>query len=558
VILDAKKVAHGASLTSEVCIIGSGPAGITLALELMRSNVAVAVLAGGRRRERAADRDLYRGVIDSAHPHEPLENSRRRAYGGSSIAWGGRCVPLEPIDFQHRAWVPSSGWPIGYSDLLPYFGKAMDLCEAGPFSFDAADTFSPQHAPMMDGFDCPEIITSRLERWSPPTNFARRYGSQLRRARLVRVLVGGHATHIQLKTSGRSVDHIKASAWPGHEFSVRARAYVLAAGGIENPRLLLCSNDVHAKGIGNTRDLVGRFYMSHLTGVAQTVSITRRGPMFRHGFEKDRDGVYCRRRFALTPTAQTEREVGNAIATLTRPPISNAAHRDPLYSAAFLAKQYGATLRRGGVRGLPAELRQGTPARREHWKVIAHASPTSAASVLLVISQRYLAKRRLPMLLAPASAPEHYLCYQTEHAPNRDSRVALSKERDALGLPRIMMRVAFSDVDIRTVVELHRVISARLDATGTGSLQFDEAYIRDHLSQSLKNFGSSNHHLGTTRMSRSRDSGVVDANCRMHDVDDLFVIGGSVFPTGGHANPTLTIVALAARLAVHLRGTVIR
>ena len=553
-ILDAGKIEHGATLTTEVCIIGSGAAGITMALELSRAKVAVILLAGGQKRERSADRDLYRGIVDPALSHEPLEENRRRVFGGTTIAWGGRCVPLEPIDFQSRPWLRDSGWPIAYSDLLPYFERAMELCEAGPFSFDAADTFSPECASMIEGFDGPMITTSRLERWSPPTNFAKRYASELQRMKNLRVLIGGHAVHIQLKADARSVDHVQTAARPGSEFSVRARMYVLAAGGLENPRLLLCSNDTQKKGIGNSTGFVGRFYMSHVVGVAETVRITDRTSAFRYGFETDRAGVYCRRRFALTESTQAELEVGNAVATLVRPPISNAAHRDPLFSAAFLGKHYIDAVRRGGLRSLSAEWRSDSSVRREHWKVIAHASPASALAMLHVMRQRYFAKRRLPMILANPSTPIHHLYYQTEHAPNSGSQVTLSEERDAFGLPRITVQVAFSEVDLRTVVELHRVIATQFAATGTGYLQFDEMRIRDEVASNLKLFNSQAHHLGTTRMSESNRTGVVDANCRLHDLDDLYVVGGSVFPTGGHANPTLTIVALAVRLAAHLRA----
>jgi choline dehydrogenase-like flavoprotein len=161
------------------------------------------------------------------------------------------------------------------------------------------------------------------------------------------------------------------------------------------------------------------------------------------------------------------------------------------------------------------------------------------------------------MVLPGQSAREHHLHYQTEHAPNRDSHVALSGERDAFGLPRLTVRVGFSEVDYRTVVELHRTISGRFDMTHTGRLPFDEALIRNHMADQIMHFYSGAHHLGTTRMSDSPANGVVDANSRVHDVDDLFVAGSSVFVTSGCANPTLTIVALAVRLAAHLRQRLI-
>lgn len=551
-IIDAQNVESRAQLATDVCIVGSGAVGIALALELSRRNIEAVVLAGGGERETDADRDLYRGVADVRSPHEPLEENRRRVFGGTTVAWGGRCVPLDPVDFESRPWIPHSGWPIPYADLLPHFDRAIELCEAGPFDFDAASVFSPGRASLIDDFDDEELSSASVERWSPPTNFGKRYKAELRRAPGLRVVLGGHAVHIQLSPDGKSVRHIEASAGSGHQFLVTARSYVLAAGGLENARLLLNSDDVTPGGVGNAADLVGRFYMSHLTGVVEKVRLAEQRPVLRSAFEKDSGGVYVRRRFALTPSAQRSRQVGNAIATFHRPPISGAVHRDPLFSAAFLAKHYGHVARQGSPGAIAAALRASSDVQRQHWSVIASTRADSISSIGRIFRDRYLSKRRLPSVLTPPSATEQHILYQTEHAPNRDSRIVLSGERDALGLRRITVRPAFSEVDDETVVELHRVIAERFDKTGFGSVDFDESRLREHLREYPRHFNSQAHHLGTTRMSDESSVGVVDPNCEVHDVHGLFVAGGSVFPTGGHANPTLTMLALAVRLSDYL------
>jgi choline dehydrogenase-like flavoprotein len=527
-IIDAKNIESQAELTTDVCIVGSGAVGITLALELSRRGIDAIVLAGGQERETAADRDLYRGTAEAGSGHEPLEENRRRVFGGTTVAWGGRCVPLDPIDFEARPWVPGSGWPMPYADLLPHFNRAMELCEAGPFDFDAASVFSPDRASLIDDFDSEELTSANVERWSPPTNFGKRYKAALRQAPTLRVLLGGHAVHIQLKADGKSVRQITASAGGPHRFGVTARSYVLAAGGLENARLLLNSDDVASGGVGNPADLVGRFYMSHLTGVVEKVTMAEQRPVLRSAFEKDAGGVYVRRRFALTPYAQQTRQVGNAIATLHRPPISGAVHRDPLFSAAFLAKHYSHVARQGSPGAVLAALRASGDIQREHWGVIAGTRADSLSSMGRIFRDRYLS--------------------------NRDSRLLLSGERDALGLRRITARPAFSEVDAETVIELHRVLAERFDKTGFGQVDFSEPRLREHLSDYPQHFNSQAHHLGTTRMSAGPSTGVVDANCEVHDVHGLFVAGGSVFPTGGHANPTLTMVALAVRLSGHLAG----
>ena len=184
--------------------------------------------------------------------------------------------------------------------------------------------------------------------------------------------------------------------------------------------------------------------------------------------------------------------------------------------------------------------------------MLAGTRADSISSVAGIFRDRYLRKRRLPSVLAPPTAAEQHILYQTEHAPNPDSRVVLAAEQDAFGLRRMTVRPAFSDVDVETIVELHRLLAERFDKTGLGSLEFDEPRLREHISGYPLHFNSQAHHLGTTRMSVGPADGVVDVNCEVHNVRGLFVMGGSVFPTGGHANPTLTIVALSVRLEAHL------
>ena len=276
-IENARKLPAGAVIESDICIVGGGAAGITIAHELARSTVRVVVLAGGDRRERGDDRDLYRGGIAPGTSHEPLEEGRRRAWGGTTSAWHGRCVPLDPIDLAQRSWIPDSGWPIGYEELEPYLERANGLCEAGPFRYDAPETFPSCQAEMISGFDGPDMVTSRLARFSPPTNFARRYGPALEKAEGMRILLGAHAVSLDLADNRTRIVGLRAATWRGKSLSVVAGTYVLACGGLENARLLLASRHQAAAGIGNERDNVGRYYMSHLFGALGWVELRSPG-----------------------------------------------------------------------------------------------------------------------------------------------------------------------------------------------------------------------------------------------------------------------------------------
>jgi choline dehydrogenase-like flavoprotein len=554
-IEQARKLPPGAVITADICIVGGGAAGIAIAHELATSAQRVVLLAGGERRERGADRDLYRGEVAPGTSHEPLEEGRRRAWGGTTSAWSGRCVPLDPIDLERRAWVPHSGWPISYGELQPFVERANRVCEAGQSRYTTREAFPQSQTEMIAGFDGPDMSTSRLERFSPPTNFARRYGPALEKAKDIRVLLGAHAVALDLADNRRRIARVRAKSSTGRDLSVIANTYVLACGGLENARLLLASRHQCPNGIGNEHDNVGRYYMAHLYGILGWIELRAPDDGFVYGYERDEDGVYCRRRFWLTPEAQTEHKTGNCVGQLNRTDVSDPNHSSALLSAKHLAGAYRAALhdRRAGRRSStgPEERAQ----RRSHWRVVARGAPSLIPEVTAHVHRRYFAPRQLPGILGPQSVNRFPLLYQAEHLPHRASRVELATTRDAFGMPRLRTRIAFTDDDVSTVETFHRVLAAQLCATGTGRFHpYDECDLRAQIEVQLAAFHSWYHHIGTTRMSVSRSDGVVDRDCRVHGVENLYVAGSSVFPTGGHANPTLTLVALALRLADHLRA----
>jgi choline dehydrogenase-like flavoprotein len=550
---DARRLRAGSRIETDLCIVGGGAAGITLARELAHTGMRIVLLVGGRRRERAADRELYRGSAAPGTSHEPLEENRRRCWGGTTTVWGGRCIPLDPIDFEAREQIPYSGWPVSYHEMVPFYERANRICQAGTFAYEMPAGLSSPQREMILNFDGPNVVSTRLERWSPPTNFGRHYRRELRSASNVRVMMNAHVTGIRLAAGADRVTEVDVCARPGEIFTVAATDYVLACGGLENPRLLLASNDVAPEGVGNAHGNVGRFYMSHLIGSIATVELTGSTDTFMYNFERDAEGVYCRRRLWVTAETQRTAGIGNGIAEFYRPDVHDVGHRNALFSATFLAKTYGAAFSRRSPGDAVKVLRETRSAQREHWTIVIRDLPSAVPQVARLAQQRFLAKRRLPIVLGALSGNQVELRYQTEHVPNPESRLELGSTRDAHGMPRLITRVAFSDIDFETVVRFHEVVARQLEASGVGTLHYKSGDLRARLEEQTAHFNSSAHHLGTTRMSTRPEDGVVDADCRVHGVDNLHVVGSSVFPTGGHANPTLTIVALALRLADHLR-----
>lgn len=549
---DARHIPRGACLSADFCVVGGGPVAIALALRLAETRKEILILPGGGWKEQEQDRDRYRGLVEPAGSHEPLEENRRRVWGGTGTVWGGRCVPFDPIDFENRPWIPHSGWPISPQEAEKYLQEALEFCEAGPGPFDASLAFPGTAKEILKGFDNEEWSTRNLERWSPPTNFGRRYYGSLYQSSSVRILMNGQATRLQLNRDGKKIEKVRAAARPGQDFQIEANTFVLACGGLENARLLLASRDVQRNGVGNQHDQVGRYYQSHLFGVCGRAVLKSPEP-FIYDFERDSRGVYCRRRFWFTPAAQQRHKTGNVVGIFFRELSGSSLHRDAATSAVFIVKNL---LRAwSGEKGALRRLwRENGSTLSEHLQTVWQQAPEAAPLLLQHAFQRMFGQRRLPYILPSKQSGCFPLFYQAEHAPNPESRVVLSPEaRDDLGVPRLVAQIRFSQVDYKTVKVFHHEFQGRLRNAKLGDFLYDEQELAGQLEQRAGGFNSNAHHIGTTRMSFRPQEGVVDQDARVHGITNLFVAGSSIFPTSGHANPTLLAVALAMRLGDFLR-----
>jgi len=550
-IENSKNIPDQARLETSICILGAGAVGITLACELVQNGIEVILLPGAGIKEKASDRDRYRGKVDPPGSHEPLEENRKRVFGGTTTAWGGRCVPFDPIDFMTRSWVPNSGWPIRWEDVQPFLSRAVKICEAGDADFDARRALQGSPTMMISDFDNHELVTWPLEKWSTPTNFAKKYGPELRRSPRCRIFAKGQGVQFHLAKNKESIREVEATSGGKRRFFVRAKYFILACGGLENPRLLLSSNQVIPTGIGNQEDQVGRYYQAHQFGVCGHAYL-REPQKLVYGFERDSLGAYCRRRFWMTPEGQKSQQTGNIIGFFFRRNEDAAIHRDALSSSIYLAKNFLHRMRQGlpGLKSMCAE--DGIEMGR-HLKVLSRDAPQLGLELFDLIGRRFFSKRRLPFVLPPQNKNFFPLYYQAEHSPNAESRVELAKqERDDLGMPRLMVKIRFSEIDLHTVERFFKAFEGRLKTSRAGEFFYRKEELEQQLLDRQRNFNSNAHHIGTTRMSESPRTGVVDFNCRVHGTSNLYVGGSSVYPTSSHANPTLLAVMLALRLAEHL------
>jgi len=546
VILDANSVGNKARVRADVCIVGGGAAGISLALALIGQGLEIILLESGQLKPHAPSQSLYEGEVSDEQLHSPPDKYRQRRFGGSTTIWGGRCTPFDAIDFEPRSQVPHSGWPISLEDLLPYYPEANRLAEAGRFAYDAAQALGPGAAPMFRGFDSDVVDTDGLERFSCPTDFGARYARRLRVASQLRVLLGANCTNLELDADRRRIRDVEVTTLEGQRFTIAARAVVLAAGGLETARLLLASRDAAPAGIGNEHDVVGRYYMCHIAGNVGTLEIRGNPRDVRHGYEIAPEGVYCRRRIAVRESEQRRRGLANAVARLHFPRITDPSHGSGVLSGLFLARpfisyEYGKRVN-DGTAGSPSLY------ARHLWNVLADPIDTTAF-VRHWLTRRTLAQRKFPSVILRNRSNRFSLELHGEQRPQAQSRVSLSDRRDALGMPQLRVDWRYDSADIESLRRTLDVIAQEINRSGIGHLSYE----RDILEKDLMRFGAyGGHHIGTTRMGVDPHSSVVDANCRVHSVNNLYVAGSSVFPTSSQANPTLTLIALSLRLGRHL------
>lgn len=514
--------------TADICVVGAGAAGITLARRLLDQGHAVLLLESG-----GGDYDPDTAALNAGtnvgHDYYPLKDARLRFFGGTTAIWGGRCAELDPIDLERRDWVPGSGWPIDWGELQRYYRSARPL-----FGLPAnAPTIGDmaQAGLSVPAFD-PEALQTPL--WTFDARFNRftlpSCADLVRHPRCT-ILTHATVTEIVAHSDAGHVEALRVRSTGGAMLTVRPRQVVLAAGGIENARLLLASRSVMPAGLGNGHDLVGRYFMEHPHARGGRVLTTHAWSLLK---------LFGRR----------HRIAGHDIAALITPSAALQRRRHILNtSLTIVARQPETASQAIGMRvygGLKHDIAP-TRAGRALWM---------GTKTVASWAQRHVDPLR-PWLLHRAGRAELALLVRAEQAPNPDSRVALTGETDALGMPRVALDWRLSAIDKHSVGVLVETLGAELRRLDMGDVRAadwladaSQRWRTDPLVSAHPIGGY--HHIGTTRMADDPRSGVVDGHGRVHGIANLYVVGSSTFPTASWANPTLTIAALALRTADHI------
>jgi choline dehydrogenase-like flavoprotein len=500
--LDALDLPDGTTLDADLCIVGGGMAGLALAREFRERAVAVVVLEGGGEAQEPESQALYQGkarLHDGAGGTQDLggflAESRLRCLGGSGNVWGAKCALLDESDFLARAWMPGSGWPFSRAELMPFYDRACELLRIRRFDpRGAKDPDRPELVLDEQGYVTATRHLSPV-RGGPGTALAE-YKRAVTEAANVRVVL--HANVLAVETDERATRAVavRAATLRGNGFRVRARAFVLAAGGIENARLLLVSRGPAApQGLGNAHDLVGRNFANHATfGPGTALGLTQ--DLGSLDLYTTRDPAKVWGVLALGRAAQEREKCPNLTVTLGPGDEAVPAEDAELVALAALADA-----------GFERDQEAGG------------APPQPPVPAYFMLEQRN----------------------------NPESRLTLSAELDALGLQRVQLDWGFLPEDVEALRKGVRRFARALGAEGLGRVRCEWP-----AGSPMQAYSPSRHHLCTTRMHPDPEHGVVDTDARVHGVANLYLAGSSVFPTGGIANPTLTLVALALRLADHL------
>jgi choline dehydrogenase-like flavoprotein len=503
----------------DVCIVGSGAAGMTLATEFLSTSLNVLVIESGGMDHEPITQALY-DVDVSGLPHPGSTEGRFRICGGSTTRWGGQALPLMAIDFEQREWVAHSGWPISRKEVADYYPRACRFLLVDEMNLDT-DLFAHLRTrpPVFDE----QKLWYHFSRWSPEPNIREHYLSALRRAEHCTLMLHANVIDIALKENLRRVKTIEVSSLQGRTTKIEARKFVLCSGGIEAARLLLAANRQAPTGIGNEHDLVGRFFQDHpsaMVGWLEPCNANQAQALFNL-FHKN--GLKYSVRCTATTAWQREHRSLNASMGITFVQDDSTLQD---FKDAYVALR---------CRQLNAEV----------WRKLLYAAAHPSAVIspiwhFFVRGRSFAPKARFRVGIT------------SEQEPNPESRITLAQRTDSLGMRRANVCWQPTELTRHTLHQFAQLLSEQFQRAGIGEIELDPwmkdcASWKEHITDQF-------HHIGTTRMADSPQTGVVDRNCRVHSIENLYIGSSAVFPTSGHSNPTLTIIALCMRMADQMKA----
>jgi hypothetical protein len=523
----------------DICIVGTGPVGMALAMELERLGKTVLVLESGGLEQ---SEGTHAEIVDLER-QAPMEIAVVRALGGTSWTWGGRCVAYDDVDWLDRDFVPDAHWPLTHDEIRPWYARAAEYLTCGNDHFDI-----PYKRPLSDG-----LTLNFVERWARDSRVILAHREHLLSSKRIKISLNTTVTAINLCEDGKRVESLSLST-PQGLTSVRAKTFVLAMGGVETTRMLLATQQKWPDHFGGVDGPLGRYYMGHISGKIASIVFDRAEDIADLDFVLDESGSFYRRRLMLTTEAQLAHKVLNTAFWPDNPPFYDPGHGSGVLSAVWMALAIppvgrqlvseGIRLAHIGPRPFPVFA---------HLKNAILGAPRGAADLFKILRDRFIKKPKKPGFLVQNSGGRYALHYHAEQIPHPGSRITLGSDSDAFGIPRAVIDLRFQEEDVDSVITSHEVLDAALRANNLGRLEYwtGPEKLREKV---WAGAADGYHQVGTTRMGDDPRTSVVDSDLKVHGVDNLYVASSSVFPTTGQANSTFLAVAFAVRLAELLAG----
>ncbi len=508
--VDARNLENNTVIEGDICIVGAGTAGISIALDWIDTTYKVILLEGGGFEYDVKVQNLYSGET-SGQRYYPLKSTRLHYFGGTTGHWAGMCSPYDPIDFIKRDWVPESGWPISKKELDPFYARAHKTLQLGPYNYDF--DYWKSKVPDLNPFPLDEkVIWNKIWQFSV-ARFNNLYGNTITKAKNVHLYTYANVVNITANENITDIKEVVVKNHAGKRHIVRSKRFILACGAIQNARLLLASNYQASEGLGNDNDLVGRYFMEHLEHASAELWLSKPFPANLYTWSS---GTTVRAELAITEKIQTEDRILNGTVSLFPLTVGRSLKsemdiwndEDPRKSA------------------------------EKFWKDISDARAAAEKVTEGSISRAFQLHTRI------------------EQAPNPNSRVTVLLEKDELGVPRTKLNWELTGLDKNSIRRIYQLLGQQMGIAGLGRVRLNE-FLRDENDTSWPpDLNAGWHHMGTTRMSDDPKKGVVNAHCQVHGISNLYIAGSGCYATSGASNPTLTLVALSLRLSDYVKGKI--
>lgn len=497
-------------ISYDVAIFGAGAAGIILSIELEKMGLKVALFESGGFSFDQHIQDLYKGEISAGFKHAPIDSYRLRYFGGSTNCWGGACVQYDDVDFATRPYFSISGWPIKYSDIEPFYNRASVYLGI------SSALFNTPKGEIISGIEKTGVFKTKYWKENKKTpRFLDVYKDFFKKESKVDLYLKSNLYSFDAPDKSGHINSVYLKKQGQRELcKVQSTFYVLCMGGLENARLLLNSPNIFSSASGlSVYGNVGKFYSPHINLTHGTFIPSGRVKILSEA-EFLNDSVKARRFLSVTDNALDQFQLLNCKTTFERADAASADLSDEVYNYLNHRNEYFSD-----------------ESVDRYNSSVDHVVPFKYASLLKL-------KRNHAFVLNTAF----------EQEPYRNSMVGLTNDIDELGIRKIKLTHAIKDEDIKRCLKYYSLLAKTVGGLGLGRLAYDDsgsAFVDQQMGAS--------HHTGTSRMSDTPRDGVVDRNCKIHNLSNIYIAGASVFPTPSHANPTWTIAALAIRLADHLK-----